>query len=384
MKRVIFLHQGAELYGSDLIFAQVLSEVAGCVKAFVVLDGNGPLVERLKAIEGLVVHIHPLGVLRRKHMGIRGLFGLTREIIRAVSFLVHLIRKENVGLVYTNTIGIIAGMFAAALCRVSHITHVHEIITQPKIVARVLASLVKTMSQTVIAVSGPVKSFLDESSACRRENVKIIHNGISTTKFDQAKRGAIRREFGVNDDVFLIAMVGRLHFWKGQDVLIKAGAILRERGLEGFHVMLFGDVFSGYEYIREQLETLVHENGLEKKVTSCGFRNDTANLLVDADVVVVPSTLPDPLPTVVLEGMAAKKPVIGTAHGGITEMILDGQTGFLVRPGSSEDLAMALLRLAQDRELCLEMGQAGRQRLEEFFSTERFAQEIRLLVCFNK
>ncbi|MBI4591557.1 MAG: glycosyltransferase family 4 protein [Candidatus Rokubacteria bacterium] len=90
-----------------------------------------------------------------------------------------------------------------------------------------------------------------------------------------------------------------------------------------------------------------------------------------ADVVVVPSVIPDALSRVILEAMAAGRPVIGTRVGGTPELILDGKTGLLVERNDPDGLAQALLSLLRDEALRAELAAAGRRRLDELFGPER-------------
>lgn len=92
----------------------------------------------------------------------------------------------------------------------------------------------------------------------------------------------------------------------------------------------------------------------------------TMDLVRDAQVLVVPSTWQDPCPTVVLEGMAAARPVVASAVGGITDMVADGETGLLVPPGDADALAVALSAILSDRERATSMGRAGRDRSRSF------------------
>jgi glycosyltransferase involved in cell wall biosynthesis len=160
--------------------------------------------------------------------------------------------------------------------------------------------------------------------------VRVVHNGIAFAPFEQARSGKIRREYGVSDQTFLVALVGRIHYWKGQEQLLRAASILKEHGLADFRILMVGDVFPGYEHLLDRLKNEVAALSLESHVVFCGFRDDVPDVLRDADVVVIPSTLPDPFPTVALEAMIAAKPVIASATGGLVEMIEDGVTGYLV------------------------------------------------------
>jgi glycosyltransferase involved in cell wall biosynthesis len=293
----------------------------------------------------------------------------------------RLARAKDVGLIYSNTIGVLPGMIAARTLSLPSIIHVHEIIEKPRLVGVLLATLAKALATRVVAVSGPVKENLDHDALVRRDRVVVIHNGISTERFDTGEQGGIRAQFGIDAGTLLIAMVGRLHFWKGQDFLLDAAAILRSRGVTDFRILFFGDVYPGYEDLRAELRVKTQSLGLQDNCVFAGYRDDAHRLFLDADVVVLPSTLPDPLPTVVLEAMAARKAVVATAHGGALEMVADGDTGFLVSPTDPREMAESLLTLASDTRLREDMGRRGRERLERLFSERRFADEIRALIA---
>jgi glycosyltransferase involved in cell wall biosynthesis len=107
-----------------------------------------------------------------------------------------------------------------------------------------------------------------------------------------------------------------------------------------------------------------------------GFRTDPEQVLASVDAVAVPSTRPDPFPNSALEALAAGKPVVAAAHGGLPEMIKDGETGLLVEPGNPSALANALRRLADDPALCHRMGQAAATDARNRFGVERMLDEI--------
>jgi glycosyltransferase involved in cell wall biosynthesis len=104
-----------------------------------------------------------------------------------------------------------------------------------------------------------------------------------------------------------------------------------------------------------------------------GYRSDIPQLLASLDLLVLPSTSPDPLPTVVLETMAASKPVLVTAQGGALEMVVDQETGRFMPIGEAKQAAAILAELLQNKERLKEMGTAGRRRVEKEFSAAAFA-----------
>ena len=94
------------------------------------------------------------------------------------------------------------------------------------------------------------------------------------------------------------------------------------------------------------------------------------------DIFVLPSTNPDPLPTVVLEAMACGKPVVGYRHGGVCEMVKEGGNGLLATPNQPAELSKAIQELANNTEKRAQFGKASVQRQKEFFSLQSYIRNF--------
>ena len=110
------------------------------------------------------------------------------------------------------------------------------------------------------------------------------------------------------------------------------------------------------------------------RVFYLGYRADIPEVLASLDLLVLPSTSQDPLPTVVLEAMAAAKPVLATAQGGALEMIVENETGKFIPIANAQQAATILANLLSDKIALKEMGKAGRSRVEREFSPAAFAE----------
>jgi glycosyltransferase involved in cell wall biosynthesis len=185
----------------------------------------------------------------------------------------------------------------------------------------------------------------------------------------------------------VVGIVGRLQPWKGQDRLLRAQALLRERG-HPFHLVIVGG--DSYELSPEyagSLPGVIARLGLDDVVTLTGEVPDPRPYLADFDVLVNASD-PEPFGIVLLEGMAAGVPVVAVNSGGPPDFIEDRRSGMLARSGDPEDLAAALLPLLTSTALRAELGRAGHDRFmrdytdlalhKRFFSAlEAFAQTSR-------
>lgn len=180
-------------------------------------------------------------------------------------------------------------------------------------------------AQRIIAVSNAVKARLTELGVAA-DRVTVMHNGIDAQdRFNPSRVKPADLAPGA-------AFIGRLFPNKGAHVVLEA-----VRHVTGAKLYVVGGTWPGFEPYVEELKTQARTLNVE----FLGARSDMPAVLAAVDPVFVPSLYPDPLPTVVLEAMAMERTVIGSAIGGIGEMIEHGRTGYLVPPGDSRELARA-------------------------------------------
>jgi glycosyltransferase involved in cell wall biosynthesis len=139
---------------------------------------------------------------------------------------------------------------------------------------------------------------------------------------------------------------------------------------------MVGDAYKGYEYLYDELSAQKKRLGIEAVVTDLGYRTDIASIMNALDIFVLPSIKPDPFPTVILEAMAAQKPVVATQQGGACESVVHGLTGYLVPLQDPATVAAHILALAQNESLRNKMGLAGYQRFQNLYSFENFETTI--------
>ena len=375
---VLFAHAGAELYGAD----RVLLELAAGLKARghalqVVLPGPGPLHDELARV-GVATQQRNLGVLRRRYFTPLGLMNRLCRVLRAAFYMRRLIRAHGLAIVHSNTTAVLAGALAARLARVPHVWHVHEITTRPRWFAKGMALCVGLLSQRAVFVSAASRDHLCALSPRVRDKALVIHNGIDTARALAGRRGVLRAECGWREDHCVVGMLGRINWWKGQAALLACAARLLP-GDAGLRFIMVGGTFDGDNRVRDELLASIAQQGLSGRVVVQDFRNDVGNVLADIDIFVLPSTEPDPFPTVVLEAMAAGKPVVAFRHGGVCEMVDDGVSGILCAPVSADEMVAAIQRLAASPALRAQMGQAGRERLQRLFTRDAFIDRFAAL-----
>ncbi len=369
---ILIMHGSSDLYGaSKILLVTVRILIKKGHKPLIVLSENGPLAESLTALGAEVIFIR-LGILRRKYKNLPGLINRLRVIGTAYRLIKALIRTRDIQWVYSNTTAVLAGAFAARSLRIRHIWHVHEIIEQPKWMYRLLGYLLNRYSSKVIVVSEAVKK--SWSKFVSPEKLELIYNGIDYNPYLQPSE-KLREELSLDKNTLIIGMIGRVHYWKGQSYFLQiASAIAKQHNQ--VHFVLIGDAFPGYEYLYEQLDKLIKQENIGHLVSDLGYRTDTAELIQGFDILVLPSTLPDPFPTVVLEAMASAKPVAATAHGGALEMVDENITGIWIPWNDVAKAASLIGKLVGDKPARIQMGNAARKKVLEQYSPEAFENKL--------
>lgn len=287
------------------------------------LAQDGPLADDLRD-GGTEVIVRPLAVLRREHMHPGGLLGLTAAAARDGVALGALTRRRGIGLVHSNTSAVLAGAPAAALARVPHVWHMREIY------AGFGHSWTAYRRLLTGAAALPCVSAATAAPFHGHPRVRVLPDGLAIDPV-RAPRADARARLGLPAEAPVIAVLGRISDWKGQDVLVRALAApaLRERGAIG---LLAGAPWPGAPERLERVLSLARRLGVNDRLVLPGFRDDVETVYGAADLIAVPSTRPDPLPGAALEAAAAGCAVIAAAHGGLPEIIRDGETGRLIAP----------------------------------------------------
>jgi glycosyltransferase involved in cell wall biosynthesis len=204
--------------------------------------------------------------------------------------------------------------------------------------------------------------------------IEVIHNGLALTDWD-ARTAAIqtpfREELGIPPDRPTIGLVGRLDRVKGQREFLLAAEIVAQAH-PGAVFLLVGVVppasrWAPFADYFQEVEALARRPALRGRVLVAGWREDLPRIMGSLDILVQPS-LRETFGRVLIEAMAARRPVVATGVGGMPEIVVDGETGLLVSPGDTSALAAAILSLLQDPPRRRAMGEAGRRRVEERFS----------------
>ena len=364
--RIACVHQGYELYGSDRCFVESVAAIRYAFPSAdleVVLPRSGPIVKLLEDKADRVT-LEPLWVLRRASL-LRlislGAVELPFALARAAR------RLKECDLVYVNTCVIIDYMLAARFFSRKALLHIHEIPQGP--IKPLLRGLVQWSKAEIIFNSRATR---DAFAPAGLGSAHVIYNGVrapkspETTTFDGSRP-------------LRVLLLGRVNRIKGQNVLLRAVASLPEDLQDRFELRLVGGAFENPKRERA-LAQLVAALGLSGQVSIEPFVEDPAALYRWANVVAVPSRLPESLGRVAIEAMAYGRPPIVSAIGGLTEVVDDGVTGWFVPPDNSQALAARLRDILESPDAWRSFGAAARSRFDSLFSETAAATAITCVV----
>jgi hypothetical protein len=310
---------------------------------------------------GIPVHVSPLSETvvsaRKDSLGLRSIFrmGDVARTLRQILQVRRFIRSGQYALVHTNSLKAdIIGGIAGRLARKPVIWHVRDRIADdylPPLVVRVFRRLARLLPNHLIANSSATLSTVG-----RRPNSSVVSSGVvlddrASVVHDGTITETSSQRSAQNSFVQRVGIVGRL--------------------------TLFGE--TAYE---SQLRDLVKKLDLSHRVKFTGFRPNVAAIMETLDIAVHASTVAEPFGQVIIEAMAACKPVIATNGGGVPEIMLHGRTGLMVPMNDPDAMAEALSRLLSNPKLAHEMGQHGRRHVEKYFTIQHTSAKV--MRCYDQ
>ena len=313
---------------------------------------------------------------------------LGREIsplrdLMATIRLARLIRKERPQILHTHTakagtVGRVAARLAGSRKPpiVVHTFHGHVLRGYfgpvRTLLFRLLERWLAAGTTALIAVSPQVRDDLVALGVAPRERFVVIRLGIELDERvapEKKGRGESRRYLGIPGDRFAVGWIGRMTAVKRTDDVLIAFKSLRDNGVDAVLCMV-GD---GPD--RLPLEQRAHELGVARDTVFLGYQQDVAPFYAAFDALVLPSGN-EGTPVTVIEALAAERPVVATRVGGVPDIVRDGEDGFLVEAGATDDLADRLGRLARDPALRARMGKKGRERVLPRYAVDRLVDDV--------
>lgn len=208
------------------------------------------------------------------------------------------------------------------------------------------------------------------------ENIRTMYDGVTPGSLTVARTPeALRAEWGIGPDQPVIGIVGNVREWKGQETVVRA-LIEIVRTHPDVVCLFVGAATPSDQPYRDKLDALIAGAGIERNVRFTGYQTDVPSFVNLMRFVIHASVSPEPFGMVVLESMALKRAVIGAGAGGVTEMVVDGDTGYTFPPGDASALAARALELLNDPGAAARMGRRGYERVATHFTLTGYMHHI--------
>ena len=288
--------------------------------------------------------------------------------VRHVAALVQLIRRTRAVLVHAHLFD--AGVYASLAARLTGIPvvctlHGRVDISRHDPYLAGKRHILDRRRNRVVFVSDSLRRWYEGAAPMRRAPTRVVHNGIDAALFTPGRDSTLRCELGIADDELLVGAVGNIRPAKDYSTLLRAFALLRDRGVKARLVV----VGEGGNELERQLNEERAALCLEELVAFAGFRQDIPRALRALDLYVSSSSS-EGFSLTTVQAMACALPVVATRCGGPEEIVQDGVTGRLVAPSSPRALADALAALLADRGRRATLGRAARSAAETRFALQ--------------
>ena len=361
--KILYVQPGPGMGGSKISLYQMVKCASSSQKSFLAL--SAPVQTDYEAlvqpyVEKIFYQEIPTWQKYHRHTWLEKLrapFGNAYRILKAIPAamkLAKVIKEEDIDLVHTNNSITLVGALAGWVAKTPHVWHIREAFGSKRQYQPILGDaltywLMKNLSDVIICNSAyTAEPFLNQQ-------IKhiIIQNGIDLSDFqDQDIRGeSIRSQYAIKQYEIVIGMVGNLstELKRHNIFLDMAQALLKDHQHLKFIIFGGSSNLDQTDYTRSLAEQ-VNSSGLSDKVIWAEFIEDTSAMMNSIDILVHPA-LTEGSGRVIMEAMAAGKPVVAMKSGGVQELIRDGENGFLIQPGNDQDLAVKVKLLLEDENL---------------------------------
>lgn len=364
--KILFVDQTAKLSGGELALLDIVCPYRKESK--VILFEDGPLNHKLQSrqVETRIVNLScsVKNIRRASKIPLSSIYSLIK-ISRVVAS-----ESSKYDFIFANSQkAALVSALAGKLARKPVVWYLHDILSSEHFgKAQLTAAKYISRNSTQILVNSEATKIALQKLTGRTENVHLVYNAFSKSLYSEQTESQsyqhVRTSLGF-DNRPLIGLFGRLTPWKGQEIFLKALAMMPD--VQG---VIVGSSMFGEEKYAEHLGHEILRLGLSDRVKMTGFRNDVPDLMQACDIIAHTSVAPEPFGRVIVEGMLAGKPVVATATGGPDEIIENGVTGKLYAAGDSEALYKSLNEIINNPHQSLLMAQRGKESARQRFSLE--------------
>ena len=317
--KILLAHSSNDLYGASKILLNIIELLINeGHKVYLFLPEKGPLHEN-NIIKKCNVNIIEFGVFRKRYFNFFGLINRSYHIIKSTFVIRSFILKNKIDLVYTNTSTLISPTIASKLSGIPSIFHIHEIPVSSKLYTRFLVAFFNIFSSKVISVSKAVSNYWIDNGVSKEKIIRI-YNGFNFN---------FSIEKNLSKSQIVITNISRIIPYKGHLFLIELFNEL-SKFKNNLILNIIGDTLPEYESYYNELKVKVEKYNLTKKINFIGYQSDVKKYLEKSNFFIHCPIKPDPLPTVVFEGIESGTPVIFTNLGGSYEILDSGKNGLSI------------------------------------------------------
>ena len=360
--KILLAHSSNDLYGASKILLNIIELLINeGYKVYLFLPETGPLHEN-NIIKKCDIIIIEFGVFRKRYFNFFGLINRFYYIIKSTFVIRSFILKNKIDLVYTNTSTLISPTIASKLSGIPSIFHIHEIPISSKLYTKFLVAFFNIFSNKVISVSNAVSNYWIDNGVLKEKIIKI-YNGFNFN---------FSTEKNLSKSHIVITNISRIIPYKGHLFLIELFNELT-KFKNNLVLNIIGDTLPEYESYFNELKQMVVKYNLSKKINFVGYQSDVKKHLQKSHFFIHCPVCPDPLPSVIFEGIESSTPVIFTNLGGSYEILDSGKNG----------LAIDHLSLKKSVEKIIEFLENNIEQEKNVKNAKSFVEKNFQMISFN-
>ncbi len=322
-----------------------------------------PIIVQLTANDSLPIKNGHIGIARTFHLPTKKFYSF--HGLNQIRKLVNLAKDEQVNIIHTFfEKSEVMGWLVKRLAGIPvWVTSRRDLGFKRKEIYDRIFRLSSRDCNKCVANCNAVKEQTLQKERLPEEKIEVIYNGMDFSPYQKSdNENALRKEIGIDNQTFLVGMIANFNFEiKGHQFFIEAAKRVSEQ-VPNVEFLLVGD-----GALRQRFEKLSEELGVRQKIHFLGKRSDIPVILSSLNISVLCSTN-EGFSNVILESMAAGKPVVATYIGGNTELVSDGVTGYIVPPSDSMALAHAILVLLREPDRAKIMGRSAIAKVQNSFT----------------
>lgn len=362
MMKILCVHQSAELYGSDRSFIQSVMSIRSLYpKAVitVIVPVDGPLIPYIQKYSDNII-FEDVGAIARADL--KKPMSLLKKVFSA-----SLKARRNMSqydIVYVNTLVVMGYILGSIFSSKQIINHIREI---PSNTECFLYSFFFRLNGSSLLFNS--RYTRDSFMFLPQDKSYILHNGVPPIECEKKS---------ISKSIQLL-LIGRINSWKGQEVALEAVSILKNKGID-VNLRIVGGVAQGQGFYLEKIEKLIERLQIDDVVKVHEFTASPNEHFQWANIVLVPSTKPEPFGRVAIEAMSARCPVIASAHGGLVEILEGEKGGLLVSPGSAIEIANSIEAITVDSLTFDQFSSAALERYSSSFSQKIYVDKFKKII----